>query len=86
MNKKNLNMLDDYEKFKDAEREAKRQKTSDGFQPVFKVQKVNNKSSNESPENTSSEEQKNSSGDVKTQNNVSNTDSNTSTRPGTSYI
>ena len=89
MNKKNLTMLDDYQKHKDAQH--KKQKEGGG-QNVFKIRKVNDKGAprQESPYNTSSEEQKvnssNTSGECKTQNNASNTDSNNSTRPPTNYI
>lgn len=91
MNKKNLNMFNDYEKFKEVQRQARKNKSKGGHERVFNVNKVNNKqkeNSQESPNYTSSEEQKNSSnisGGFKTQNGASNTDSNT-TKPPTSYI
>lgn len=90
MNKRNLSMLDEYQKFKDVQR-THANKMKNKAPKVFKVKKVHNKrdSGQDSPYNTSSEEQKNSSntsGGYKTQNNGSNFDSNGSTVPSTNYI
>lgn len=93
MNKKNLTMLDNYHQLKDAQNE-KYQKIDDRSSKPSKIFKVNkipkNGSSNESPDGTSSEEQKNissnTSGGYKVQNNCSNIDSNASTRTPSNYI
>jgi hypothetical protein len=90
MNRKNLNMLDDYQASKEAQRKAKKLEIQNP--KVFKVKKMENKrdSCQESSYNISSEEQKNNmsnlSNGYKIQNNGSNTDSNISTRVPTNYL